>query len=344
MTAKLLKLRPLPQAQAEIRRRIGQGLVLDFQLADRQGTLTLYQASEKAAGNGVTFATDLGPLRLYQASPLLSLLATCPALLDDNDTVEPDEGHWYWPFYNQCLSPRLHQLFGQLVPRRLELDDGLPCVFEAQLDGQTVRSDALLPLDTARRLLAQPGWRPLTNITGPGWRLSPPLLLGRTALTMGQLRSLRPGDIVLPQQTYFQPDGTGHLVLGRLRLHGQLDNHPNPHFVITDLEEIPMNAYASEFTPDLTVPGLSPEMALEDDHDSGATFDDLPLSLTLNCGRLSLTLGELRTLGAGSVLTLTQGTPGLAMLCHDDRPLAHGELVDVDGHIGLQITRLELGR
>ena len=132
-------------------------------------------------------------------------------------------------------------------------------------------------------------------------------------------------------------------ILG-LRLHGQLDNHPNPHFVITDLEEIPMNAYASEFTPDLTVPGLSPEMALEDDHDSGATFDDLPLSLTLNCGRLSLTLGELRTLGAGSVLTLTQGTPGLAMLCHDDRPLAHGELVDVDGHIGLQITRLELGR
>ena len=39
-----------------------------------------------------------------------------------------------------------------------------------------------------------------------------------------------------------------------------------------------------------------------------------------------------------------QGTPGFATLCHDDRPLAHGELVDVDGHIGLQITRLEIGR
>lgn len=68
----------------------------------------------------------------------------------------------------------------------------------------------------------------------------------------------------------------------------------------------------------------------------------LPLELTLRCGQVSLTLGELRRLGSGTVLDVAGVAPGFATLCHGERVVAEGELVDVDGRLGLQITRMAL--
>ncbi len=358
MSARLLEFRRLPGAQAELRRRIGRGLALDFQLGEHQGVLTLRQANQACEQGSVTLTSDLGPLHLNHASALLSLLSSCPALLPNHsDTAESGDHDWYWSLYNQCLSPQLREVFGHFSPSTQALGDGLPCELEVRLGEQFVLSEAQLPTSTLEQLLARPGWRPLSYRPSPDWRLSTPLVLGRTALTMGQLKSLRRGDIVLPEQALFQPDGNGSLFLGRQRLHGRLETSPTPHFVITTLEETAMNAFASEFAADPIAPVLSADSTIDDAIETATedaiedtpleaadAFDDLPLSLTLNCGRLSLTLGELKTLGTGSVLSLGKGTPGFATLCHDDRPLAHGELVDVDGHIGLQITRLEIGR
>lgn len=70
------------------------------------------------------------------------------------------------------------------------------------------------------------------------------------------------------------------------------------------------------------------------------TFESLALELTLRCGQLKLTLGELRRLDAGTVLEVAGIAPGHATLCHGERVVAEGELVDVDGRLGLQITRM----
>lgn len=357
MNAKILQFRRLPAAQAEIRRRIGRGLTLDFVLGDGQGSLTLRQANHSPEPEGVTLACDLGLLRLNRASAVLGLLSSCPALLpDDSDTGDVGDHDWYWSLYNQCLGPQLRETFGHISPSPRTVSDGLPCELEVRLEEQLVRGDALLPCDTLEQLLARPGWQPLSNWPALDWRISSPVVLGHSSLTMGQIKSLRRGDVVLPERPLFQPNGNGNLFLGRQHLQVRLEVSPTPHFVITALEETAMNAYASDFTADPIAPVLSVDAtepldlavssdpAPEDQILEADAFDDLPLALTLNCGRLSLTLGELKTLGAGSVLSLGKGTPGFATLCHDDRPLAHGELVDVDGHIGLQITRLEIGR
>ncbi|WP_324616902.1 MULTISPECIES: FliM/FliN family flagellar motor switch protein [Pseudomonas] len=87
--------------------------------------------------------------------------------------------------------------------------------------------------------------------------------------------------------------------------------------------------------------GLSPKYA--DEPAVAADPDllaDLPLALTLRCGQLTLTLGQLRELGSGSVLEINGVAPGQATLCYGERVVAEGELVDVDGRLGLQITRL----
>lgn len=69
-------------------------------------------------------------------------------------------------------------------------------------------------------------------------------------------------------------------------------------------------------------------------------LEQMPLELTLRCGNLTLTLGELRRLSSGTVLEVSGITPGHATLCHGLRVVAEGELVDVDGRLGLQITRM----
>lgn len=68
-------------------------------------------------------------------------------------------------------------------------------------------------------------------------------------------------------------------------------------------------------------------------------LDQMSLELTLRCGTLILTLGDLRRLAPGTVLEVTGTLPGHATLCHGERVVAEGELVDVDGRLGLQLTR-----
>jgi len=75
-------------------------------------------------------------------------------------------------------------------------------------------------------------------------------------------------------------------------------------------------------------------------HPSLDSLDQLPLALTLRCGSLELTLGDLRRIAAGTVLPVNGVTPGFATLCHGERVVAEGELVSVEGRLGLQITRM----
>ncbi|QGT83263.1 Type III secretion protein HrcQb [Pseudomonas coronafaciens pv. zizaniae] len=90
-------------------------------------------------------------------------------------------------------------------------------------------------------------------------------------------------------------------------------------------------------------PAEAQESEQDHDHDrqdASSDFESLALDLTLRCGELRLSLAELRRLDAGTILEVSGIAPGYATLCHADRVVAEGELVDVDGRLGLQITRL----
>lgn len=54
------------------------------------------------------------------------------------------------------------------------------------------------------------------------------------------------------------------------------------------------------------------------------SFDDLSLDLTIRCGNLQLTLGELQQLDAGSTVLVQHVTPGEALLCHGNSLAGEG--------------------
>ncbi|MGE7955650.1 type III secretion system cytoplasmic ring protein SctQ [Pseudomonas sp. NPDC089530] len=354
MAAQPLQLRPMGAAEAQVRERLGAGLSL--RLAAPQATTLHLRLAPAAFTQAPRSAIECacGLLWLDDAQALLSRLSACPAILGESSTV-PDDCDWYWPLYNHYLAAELQSLLSPLRVVTAASAPGLDCLLElrdaAGAAGQRAVSRARIPAATLLNLLQHPDWQaPASPSTTTDWPLRLPLLLGHCPLSVAQLAALRPGDVLLAEQPLFSPEGHGYLQLGACRLHLRPLPGTALRFTLDELEDLPMNASLDHFALADSQPLNPPQAPYPDDgqvdHDPAAPaapgrFDDLPLALTLRAGSLTLSLGQLRNLSVGSVLSFSGCAPGQATLCQGERPLAQGELVDIDGRLGLQITRLE---
>jgi type III secretion protein Q len=66
-----------------------------------------------------------------------------------------------------------------------------------------------------------------------------------------------------------------------------------------------------------------------------------PLTLTVEVARVTVTFGELARLEPGAVLALDARRDGAVVLRAGERALARGELVDLDGALGVRLIELE---
>jgi type III secretion protein Q len=72
--------------------------------------------------------------------------------------------------------------------------------------------------------------------------------------------------------------------------------------------------------------------------DAPAGLDAVPVTLGFELGKLALPLGDIRTLGAGTVLLLDGGSPASVAITSAGQALGRGEIVDVAGQLGIRIT------
>jgi type III secretion protein Q len=68
--------------------------------------------------------------------------------------------------------------------------------------------------------------------------------------------------------------------------------------------------------------------------------DELPIKLVFDIGQLDIKLAEFRELGPGSVLELGRSRSELVRISAHGRLIGHGELVEVEGAIGVRVVRL----
>ncbi len=337
--------------EARVRRWLGSGWRYPFTVGDCQGELRLLPSGNPGTATVVQhFYSDAGMLALSDPAPVLALLADCPLLTGED--VNGDG--WYWSFFNQQLSKQIIKLLGKLSPvSDVSLAEIAPLTLRLQvLIGEQIAHSLLqLSLDVLQQLATQASWQRLYNPLDEMLPLKPPLLAGRLALSTRRIAALQCGDVLLPSHPFFTPDGQGVVVFAQHQFHGQLTPSAHPGepdlFHITLREDLTMShpnePITSDEEPEMTA-GLSNQPNEPCDQQVFDSLrpglDALPLELTIRCGHLQLTLGELQQLDTGSTIIIEHVIPGEAVLCHGDFFLAKGELVDVDGHLGLQITSM----
>jgi type III secretion protein Q len=76
--------------------------------------------------------------------------------------------------------------------------------------------------------------------------------------------------------------------------------------------------------------GYTPRVALDDAH----------LELTVRLGGVAMTLRQLAELAVGQIVPLGRPLAGPYEICAGGRRLGEGELVDVDGELGVRILTL----
>ncbi len=170
-----------------------------------------------------------------------------------------------------------------------------------------------------------------------GWRsvvCHHSVMVGCHVLSQAQMQQLRVGDIVLPQQTYFDVHGQGRLRLGVWQL--DVQNTAGP-----ELEVLAM--YLNSENPEIN-DAVGAPLDETSAQNLSATADAanlsmVPIQLQFELGLLSMTLGQMQSISVGSVVRLqTPATPPSVRILAGGQAIGKGELVDVEGQLGIQIT------
>lgn len=319
------------------RRRLGRGLCLPFQVAAKRGELRLDPGQFAGQGEAMCFETARGVLAFTEAGPLLSLLGECPVTLAKAGN-DPDS--WFWALFQHHLSPQVRALLGFVRLLKTERPTGFGCRISVTLGASRVTGYVWLTPNSFLALCDAAVWRAVAAPLPVTFPLALPVILGSVQLPMRQVRGLRAGDVLVLEQPFFRADGTGHVSAGRQRLLGRIGDETGPLcLTVTSLEDTSVDE-------DFAVPHYPDQ---EDDAPvvdvfGSEPFDELSMLLNVRCGTLNLTLGELRNLAPGSVLGIGGYAPGMAGLYYGDRLIGQGQLVEVDGRLGLQVSRVNFSR
>jgi type III secretion protein Q len=203
-----------------------------------------------------------------------------------------------------CAVPEVEAALAPRLSRRpVEPPAALAVELDVSAPGASGRARLLLP-PAAVRAVAGP---PPTAGPALALRVAVSVRSGRAAVSAGELAALAAGDVLLLDPP---AAGDGALVLpGGARLRGRYE---------------PDGFHVEE--PALTT---SERNAL------------VPILLEIELARVEIPLGELARLEPGAVLPLNLDRRGLVTLRVGERALGRGELVDVEGSVGVRVHALE---
>jgi type III secretion protein Q len=162
--------------------------------------------------------------------------------------------------------------------------------------------------------------------------------LGRVSLMRSEIAALAPGDVVVPERpSLIRSDGAlaGHAELHVLGSRQVLWRcvPSGSEFLLASPAPLEENIAMTE-TKRID---LSPPLG------AGEPLGDAPVELCVELARFTLRLDELSALRRGEVLSTGRAIGERVLLSAGGRAVAHGELVDIEGEIGVRISELAHG-
>ena len=184
-------------------------------------------------------------------------------------------------------------------------------------------------------VLARGGWQRLQMPldTFDHLPLHLPLVIASHTLSSQMTAGLVAGDVLLPDTTWFDCAGVGVLRWRGRQLRVQFS--APAALTIIDMESgmVEKNEIDTE-----GLQAYSTHAAKAEASGARSAFDGVPILLQFEMGRCTTTLGQLRTLVPGSVLPVDGGAPAVVAILANGRQMGHGELVDINGQLGIRIV------
>ena len=167
-------------------------------------------------------------------------------------------------------------------------------------------------------------------------RLAVPMRLcvNSADVTLAELRTLRAGDIVLPEHGLDQPDRIIGVVGEHLRC--EVERAPEGLRLVSNLTKARADAAGEWF---MQHPTETSDTARRPSIDE-ALLDQLPVRLVFELGRLDLPLTEVRRLAPGYVLPLAKPVDSAVDVVANGRRIGQGSLMKIGDSIGVRVERL----
>lgn len=156
--------------------------------------------------------------------------------------------------------------------------------------------------------------------------------VGRVELPAEELALLHPGDVVLLDTAHARPEGgslAGRVLLGVIGARA-------PRFTCTIADRCSVRIETLVADKEM-VPMGQKENPAASDSSLGPLAAELPVELVVELGRTTLTVGAVSSLAPGEVVVLDRAPADPVTLTAGDRSIARGELVVVDGRVGVRI-------
>ncbi len=158
----------------------------------------------------------------------------------------------------------------------------------------------------------------------------------RGTLGRAELASIREGDVVVLDETWITTGSAGIGGHPRARLHGgkrlTIRCALGENGIVIESVDVDASAPISEVRK------------MRDGDTEKNVIDragDVPIELAIEIARFALPLAELATLRAGEVLVTGRPVGERVILRAGERAIAEGELVDVDGEVGVRVLALQ---
>lgn len=156
---------------------------------------------------------------------------------------------------------------------------------------------------------------------------------GAAELGAEDLASLRPGDVVVLDECWWRQNERIRVrVLGASRTSWWLEEQFEGWFL--------HSIEAGEALPEHKGGVMSDEVGTDAGQEVVTQVGDAPIALSVEVARFTLAVEELAALRPGEVVTTSQRVGDRVSLRAGQQVVAEGELVDVDGEIGIRILSL----
>jgi type III secretion protein Q len=155
--------------------------------------------------------------------------------------------------------------------------------------------------------------------------------VGGADLTVAELRSLRPGDVILTDRDSNRAGATVAVVAERVRWN--TERTASGFRVVSRLVGVRTDPAGVWFMQ-------QPTDALQRPAVEEADLEQLPIRVVFEVGRLDMTLAEVRRLAPGYVLSLAKPSDTAVDIVANGRKIGHGSLLKIGDSIGVRVERL----